>query len=78
MFEEVDLVSRSIGMLLIGLRIEGREDGETEASIVLVFDVDDSLLVGEEIRVLAISETLQREVLDHLQLKRQDVLEHHS
>ena len=74
LFEEVDVMSRSIGMLLIGARIQGREDGETETSIVLVFDVDDSLLVDEEFWELAISATLQREVLDHLQLERQDVL----
>ena len=59
MFEEVEVLSRSIGMLLIGLRIEGREDGETETSIVLVFDVDDSLLISEELRELTISATLQ-------------------
>ena len=57
-FEEVCVVSRSIGVLFVGLMIECREEGETEAAIVLVFDVDDSLLGGEELRELAIRATL--------------------
>ena len=47
-------------MLFIGLRVECIEDGETEAAIVLIFNVDDTLLISEELGELTISATLQR------------------
>ena len=60
LFEEVVLMSRSIGMLHIAIRIEGREERETEAAIILVFEVDDRLVISQQLTQLAIRATVQR------------------
>ena len=46
---EVNVVSSSIGVFLIGFMIEYRDEGETEETIVLILDFDDSLLLADEL-----------------------------
>ena len=62
MMKAVDVVAGTVWMLCIWVRIECREDGITEASIVWILDIDDWILRAKELRELLIAATHQRKV----------------
>ena len=58
LLKEVNEVSRSMVVLFLRLRIECRADVQPEATIVLILEVDDSLLLGDELSWLVSNATI--------------------
>ena len=78
LLEEVLVDLRAVGVFTMSVLSDRGEDAVPEASIILVLDVDDRVLLGQEFGQLSKCSTGQGVEFCHLESKALDLVDHQT